>query len=710
MDENFENIILDEEDDLNFGVESLREKTKSSHRENNNDQNLNKDVMNLINNEEHIKPYKNISSNQKIKNYVEDEQKELSDEYNDFEYNIEDNIDSGDKNPEKIKNNNNQYEKTPFVIDENNDLYGSSSNSNDKIENNLKSPEKNSNIKNVINEIENNNNIIENDYIENNGINHVINNDINNEINNDINNDINNNINNDDQIENEIQNEEYNIHENNNENENNNEINYVSSKEENEKLSENENQENNKEEEMIKNSSSMIQMIEDNYYITKNELESILSKLEFNNVKEITQQNMQLVDYISKLNTIVNAIIKIFPKGEQLLSEKISKNKKIDKEKETKEEKEKKIVGIYRREYLRLENKYQLIKDPLYKESLIIQLNKLQKEYEQLYEENEILREEQRKNELSIERKTRNSTKEQNEVKRIEMDIDNINSQINLLQKKVDKNKITIIENNKRINQYVEREKNLDYIAKEKYGIKEYEDIYINQENKMKMIEDKNNLIRKIEIYEKGIETNKNKYEREIKENELIINNIENEIINLIYHYKELIGDEQFQNIIQNIKKTKKYNIELEKEKNKIKNIKENEKEDFKNESIKIDIDDDKDENLLLLKDNNIIHTKDEEKNENINKIKEKNDKQNKNKKYPEFLDFFNNEENDEINEINSNIENIEEIKENDNEDINRNEKEIKIAKFEELNKLNNKEKEEESPPNEYEDLEEFQI
>ena len=98
------------------------------------------------------------------------------------------------------------------------------------------------------------------------------------------------------------------------------------------------------------------------------------------------------IDYISKLNTIVNAIIKIFPKGEILLSEKISKNKKIDKEKETKEEKEKKIVGIYGREYLRLENKYQLIKDPVYKESLIIQLNKLQKEYEQLYEENNILR------------------------------------------------------------------------------------------------------------------------------------------------------------------------------------------------------------------------------------------------------------------------------------------------------------------------------
>ena len=692
MDENFEDIILDEEDDLNFGVESLREKTKSSRRDNTTGQNLNKDVMSLITNEEHLKPYKNTSSNQNLKKCTEEDEKELSEEYNDFEYNIEDN-ESGNKSQEKldINNNNNEYQKTPFVIDENNDLYGSSSGSNDRIENNVKSPGRNKKGKNMVKDNNNNvNNIIQKDEI--------------------INNESNNN-----QIENELQNNLYNINENNaNENINDMNMNYAALKEENEKLSENENQnvEINKEKELVKNSSSMIQMIEDNYYVTKNELENILSKLEFNNVKEITKQNIQLIDYISKLNTIVNAIIKIFPKGEILLSEKISKNKKIDKEKETKEEKEKKIVGIYRREYLRLENKYQLIKDPVYKESLIIQLNKLQKEYEQLYEENNILREEQRKNELSIERKARNSSKEQSEVKRIEMDIDNIKSQINLLQKKVGKNKTTIIENNKRINQYVEREKNLDYIAKEKYGIKEYEDIYVNQENKMKMIEDKNNLIRKIEIYEKGIETNKNKYEREIKENEFIINDLENEKINLIYHYKELIGDEQFQNLIQNIKKDNKYNIEISKGKNKDKKVKENEKEDIKNEeeSIKINIDD-KDENLLLLKDNNNnILSKNEEKIVNINNLNNVNNNQNNLKKYPEFLDFFKDDENEGINEIDSNRENIEEMKEDDNDDINKDEKEIKIAKFEELNSLSNKEKEDESPPNEYEDLEEFQI
>ena len=663
MDENFENIILDEDDDLDFKVESLREK---SHRDNNSNQkNLNKDVMNLLSNEEnHLKP---ITGNKKIKNYKEEEEKELSEEYNDFEYNIDEKIDREDKSLEKQKNNN--FQTTPLIIDENDHLYKSSSNSNDKIENINLSSERDK-IKNNNNLYDNNNLILEKD-------------------------------------NNNVDNEKYNnIEENDNIiNDNNN---YQSLKEESDKEKINEKNENDieidKEKELIKNSSSMMQLIEDNYYLTKNELETILSKLEFNNVKEITYQNKQLIDYISKLNSIMSAINKIFPKGEKLLSEKISKYKKINREKETKEDKEKKIVGIYRREYLRLENKYQLIKDPAYKESLLFQLDKLQKEYEQLYQENSILREEQRKNEISIERKTRNSTKEKTEVKRIEMDIDNIRSQINLIQKKVDRNKITIIENNKKINQYVEREKNLDYIAKEKYGIKEYQDIRLNQENKMKMMESKNNLIRKIEIYEKGIETNKNKYEREIRENETIINDLENEKLNLIYHYKELIGDEEFQKIIQNFKKEYNYeknkNTKDNKEIKEIKDLKDIKSEDTEEckkeqekEKIDISINESKDENLLTLKENK----------NHINEIKNTNKQ-----KYPEFLDFFEGEENDDIKEISTNSEKNDEIKE---EEENKEEKEIKIAKFEEINSLRNKEKEEEeSPPNEYEDLEEFQI
>jgi hypothetical protein len=548
----------------------------------------------------------------------------------------------------------------------NNNLLGYSSNSNnDKLENNLimlTETEKNNIMNNNNTEKNSNNQEQEEDYIHNDNEyeENMINEDkkkesiTKNEIDN----------------ENDNKNMDENINENENENINENE---------NEQINENGNDnENEKENEIIQNSSSLMEKIEDNYYLMKNELENILSKVEFNSVKEVSAQNEKLGDYISKLNSVIKAIIKIFPKGEELLAEKIIKNKRFDKEKETKEEREKKIVGIYRREYLNLENKYQLINDPLYKESLLLKLNNLEKEYEQLVEENNILREEQKKNEISIERKTRNITKEKNEVKRMEMDIDNIKSQINLIQKKVNKNKITIIENNKRINQYVEREKNLDYIAKEKYGIKEYEDIHINEENKIKMNEDKNNLLRKIEIYEKGIETNKNKYEREIRINEKIINGLENEKRNLIYHYKELIGEEKFQSIIENFKKENNIEIENNKEKNKKENKKM--KNDLNNSKINKD-------NVLDLKDNR----------------KEEQNKNNE-KKYPEFLNFFKDEE---ANDINSNNEIKEDIKEENNKN---NEKEINVIKFDKINSISNKDNEEESPPNEYEDLEEFQI
>ena len=74
MDDEFENIILDEVDDLN-GLESLREKAVKN--KNNNDINNSKDHNKKINN-----------------NKKENESKEISEEYNDFDYNIEENEDN----------------------------------------------------------------------------------------------------------------------------------------------------------------------------------------------------------------------------------------------------------------------------------------------------------------------------------------------------------------------------------------------------------------------------------------------------------------------------------------------------------------------------------------------------------------------------------------------------------------------------------------
>ena len=585
MDDEFENIILDEEDNLN-GLESLREKT------NNKDKNINDIKLsdkNII---------QNNDDNNKSKK--ESEEKEVSEEYNDFDYNIEENKDN------QIMNENN----------ENNYL------------------ELNSREDNKINDLKNN----QENYLDNN-----------------------------------LEKEE--------KKENSNEIE--------EQLTEEKEKEENIEN-LENNTVNIIQNIEDNYNSLKNELEFILTKVEFNDMKEIIEQNEQLMQYISKFDEIMNSIIEVFPRGEKLLTEKISKIRKLEK-KRTREEKEKKILDIYKNEYIDLEKKYKLIKDPIYKQSLLNNLTKLKKEYEIITEENKKLKQEQKLNEINIEKKSKNAQKEEKDVKRMEKDIKNIKSQINLLRNKVNKNKISIIENNKRINKFVEKEKNLDFIAKEKYGIKEYQDVNLDRNNNIKRIKEKKNSLKKIEIYEKGIETNKNKYERQIKNNEMIINELTNEKNKLLFCYKELIGEEEFRKIIENFKGE-------EKNKNQVEEINTEDKYYNLNQDIQ-DIISNKDDYLILKNNENISENNNDNNKEIINE-----------KKIPEFLDFFKQDEEQENNEINKdNKINIE--KENNNSEV-KDEKEINLDKFEEINSMSNRNKqsEDEPPPNEYEDLEEFQI
>ena len=394
MDDDFENIILDEEDNLN-GLESLREKTNKKENENKK-------------NEEMINNNNKIINNTEIKKQNEEKEKEISEEYNDFNYNISDN-----KETSKEKTNSFKEIKQKEINDE------------------------------IIN-------INQNKEIN------LINNDLN----------------------------------------NNNEINSL-----NDKKKEENNISNITNNEISNNSFNIIQIIEDNFISLKNELETILSKVEFNEIKEIIEQNSQLNEYITKLNEIMNSIYKIFPKGEKLLTEKISKIRRVvEKTPKTREEKLKRIIEIYKNEYIDLENKNKLMKDPIYKQSLLNYLNKLRREYEIISDFNKKLKEEQKLIEIEIEKKSKNNKKEKNDVQRIEKDINNIKAQMNLLKNKINKNKINIIENNKRINKYVDKEKNLDYIAKNKYGIKQYLDVNINQNNEIKKFQEKKNSLKKISI------------------------------------------------------------------------------------------------------------------------------------------------------------------------------------------------------------------
>ena len=615
MDDSFENIILDEEDNLNE-IESLREKYKNKDG---NKENSNKEI-NIIKKES------------KTENEIED--KETSEQYNDFDYNIEEK-EIKDKETEK---------ENEFENENNNPI----NNHNNNFEFNSDLDLKNNN-ENSISE----KNIAEKDDNENENENEIIIN------------------NNDEKKEQIIKKEKENII--------NNKI-------------------------VNDNKISKIKGLENNFSSIKNDLEYILKKDEFDDIKEISEQNKRLIEYISKLNEIMNSIIEIYPKGEKLLIDKISKIRRTSgTRKKTKEEKSKKILEIYKNEYIDLENKNRIIKDPIYKESIKSELNKLKREYEIIFEENKKLKEAQKINEINIEKNSKYKKKELNDIKRIEMNINNIKSQMILLKKKINKNNVNIIENNKRINQYIEKEKNLDNIAKEKYGIKEYQDVNFNQNDIINKYKEKKNSLKKIEIYEKGIETNKNKYQREIKNNEIIINNLQNEKIKLLYSYRELIGEEKFRNIINTFKEEMKKNENKKSDTNIKEEIKtkiednisnsNNNKDKNNNERINID----KDESKILEKKEN----QDNQEN-NASDISNKKN----NIKYPAFLDSFKEED---INLDSNNNESSEKEEEKEEKD----EKIINLVKFDEINDISNRkedENEEESPPNEYEDLEEFQI
>ena len=79
--------------------------------------------------------------------------------------------------------------------------------------------------------------------------------------------------------------------------------------------------------------------MENKFSSIKNELEYILKKDEFDDIKEISEQNKRLIEYISKLNEIMNSIIEIYPKGEKLKRQK-EEEEKLKRQKEEKEKRE----------------------------------------------------------------------------------------------------------------------------------------------------------------------------------------------------------------------------------------------------------------------------------------------------------------------------------------------------------------------------------
>ena len=461
------------------------------------------------------------------------------------------------------------------------------------------------------------------------------------------------------------------------------------------------------EKEIVKKSLSKVEIAEANYYVLKTELEKLLEKDEFDSIEEISNQNEEMINYLSKLSSTLSTLVDNSTK---------EKNDKINNKNDQKEKQENKIIEVYKREYLRLENRLKQLTSPVYKEGLKRELQNLDNEIQKKESQNKKLKAYQRQSELLIEKQSKNLGREQFELKRLKMDLNNINSQKILVMEKIKKNNNIIQENYARITQLNEWQQKLEKIAKEMYDIQEYENIQLEEQKEGEIEKIKENLMKKIEIYEKVMKSNKNKYESEISRNEKTIFNLEQRKLELIQNYRAVIGEEAFQKLLndnreiftQNLNTDENLfndindNIEVNninekkyQQNNKQLNISFGSSENKNKNYIKLESNGQKNvESELNIPKNNEVENNESEKNENQTQMND--EEKNKKNDVPLFLkDFIEKEENKE-NEITENLNNNNEEKK---------EKKDQISIYTQLNNITQK-----KSFDEFEDLEEMKI
>jgi hypothetical protein len=462
------------------------------------------------------------------------------------------------------------------------------------------------------------------------------------------------------------------------------------------------------EKEIVKKSLSKVEIAEANYYVLKTELEKLLEKDEFDSIEEISNQNEEMINYLSKLSSTLSTLVDNSTK---------EKNDKINNKNAQKEKQENKIIEVYKREYLRLENRLKQLTSPLYKEGLKRELQNLDNEIQKKESQNKKLKAYQRQSELLIEKQSKNLGREQFELKRLKMDLNNINSQKILVMEKIKKNNNIIQENYARITQLNEWQQKLEKIAKEMYDIQEYENIQLEEQKEGEIEKIKENLMKKIEIYEKVMKSNKNKYESEISRNEKTIFNLEQRKLELIQNYRAVIGEEAFQKLLndnreiftqnlnsdENLINDNNDNIEVNninekkyQQNNKQLNISFGSTENKNKNYIKLESNGQKNaENELNNPKNNEVEKNESEKNENQTQMND--EEKNKKNDVPLFLkDFIEKEEENKENEITENLNNNNEEKK---------EKKDQISIYTQLNNIPQK-----KSFDEFEDLEEMKI
>lgn len=261
----------------------------------------------------------------------------------------------------------------------------------------------------------------------------------------------------------------------------------------------------------------------------------------------VSKYNFELLKYIENLNKIINVVIdasKVPIKNPNYI---VNRTKKYQNNNSNINEiNNNKLLEVFKKEFIKLDQRFKQISEPSYEEKLEESLAELEDQIYFYENENKKLKISQKQSEAMFERQYKNNNLNVHaknfEINKVNIDYENTRKLNENVLEKIQKNKIIIADNEQKIKELIEWLNKLETIAKEMYGITDFLD-----KDDLKRIEkdekEKNileiALKKKTEVLEKVLVSNKKKFELDIVKNEKTIVNLEKQKIELIKFIKE---------------------------------------------------------------------------------------------------------------------------------------------------------------------------
>jgi hypothetical protein len=287
-----------------------------------------------------------------------------------------------------------------------------------------------------------------------------------------------------------------------------------------------------------------VQMKMNKIFEEDEKLEKLEEKKDYEVLSDVyIQQNLKLIKNLEEFSQILNILIEAtrFTAKKQEIEKKENPKKKKKKVinppiNEGNTSSENKLVEVFKIEYNRLKGRVEQLNGLNYEENLLEKSKEMSNEITLIETENKSLKLSQKQSEAKFERQGKNPKESNVDLKKASADYMNFRILNEQLIEKVQKNKIEIEENEKKLNDLNTKfEKNKE-IA-ENYGITE-EVMNKKCENTGKILSEESkqkeslrvSMLKKCEVLEKVSLSNKKKYEAEIARNIKSIFNLENNI------------------------------------------------------------------------------------------------------------------------------------------------------------------------------------